>query len=230
MVAAPKRARKMAKPFTGPTTTSSVLKILSRVMSTMQRVPTNGRVGARNSAPMNVLGFSRGVDPARFAPIRASTRVSRVVNGKFATVCRAQGSGSGGNVQVRDRILGMIYLDSIYLSTAGTRRRVDESTSRRPLDDESTEMEMETALAHCFVSTRTARQVVSAAAAASPEQQYSKAFITTRLITFVGIVLGYSCFYLTRNSLTYTAPAMVADAALGISMTDIGALTRYERD
>jgi len=51
----------------------------------------------------------------------------------------------------------------------------------------------------------------------------------TRLITFVGIVLGYSCFYLTRNSLTYTAPAMVADAALGISMTDIGALTRYER-
>ena len=225
MVAAPKRARKMAKPFTGPTT-SSVLKILSRVMSTMQRVPTNGRVGARNSAPMNVLGFSRGVDPARFAPIRASTRVSRVVNGKFATVCRAQGSGSGGNVQVRDRILGMIYLST----TAGTRRRVDESTSRRPLDDESTEMEMETALAHCFVSTRTARQVVSAAAAASPEQQYSKAFITTRLITFVGIVLGYSCFYLTRNSLTYTAPAMVADAALGISMTDIGALTRYERD
>ena len=89
---------------------------------------------------------------------------------------------------------------------------------------------METALAHCFVSTRTARQVVSAAAAASPEQQYSKEFITTRLITFVGIVLGYSCFYLTRNSLTYTAPAMVADAALGISMTDIGALTRYERD
>jgi len=70
---------------------------------------------------------------------------------------------------------------------------------------------------------------VSAAAAASPEQQYSKAFIMTRLITFVGIVLGYSCFYLTRNSLTYTAPAMVADAALGISMTDIGALTRYER-
>jgi len=191
-------------------------------MSTMQRVPTNGRVGARNSAPMNVLGFSRGVDPARFAPIRASNRVSRVVNGKFATVCRAQGSGSGGNVQVRERILGsqLIYLDSIYdcRNATTTRRRLDGDEDGDCLGS------------HCFVSaTRTARQVVSAAAAASPEQQYSKAFIMTRLITFVGIVLGYSCFYLTRNSLTYTAPAMVADAALGISMTDIGALTRYER-
>jgi len=82
---------------------------------------------------MNVLGFSRGVDPARFATIRASNRVSRVVNGKFATVCRAQGSGSGGNVQVRERILGsqLIYLDSIYDCRNAT-------TSRRRLDDDST--------------------------------------------------------------------------------------------
>eukprot|EP00889_Picochlorum_renovo_P005293 jgi/Picre1/32323/NNA_007669.t1 len=55
--------------------------------------------------------------------------------------------------------------------------------------------------------------------------QYSKEFVRTRLITFAGIVLGYASFYLTRNSLTYTAPAMVADASLGVSMTDIGALT-----
>lgn len=27
---------------------------------------------------------------------------------------------------------------------------------------------------------------------------YSRAFLATRLITFAGIVLGYSCFYLTR--------------------------------
>ena len=61
--------------------------------------------------------------------------------------------------------------------------------------------------------------------ASSASASYSKAFIITRLITFVGIVLGYSCFYLTRNSLTYTAPAMVADATLGITMRDIGTLT-----
>lgn len=51
--------------------------------------------------------------------------------------------------------------------------------------------------------------------------QYSKEFVRTRLITFAGIVLGYASFYLTRNSLTYTAPAMVADASLGVSMTDV---------
>ena len=35
----------------------------------------------------------------------------------------------------------------------------------------------------------------------------------------------YSSYYLTRNSLTYTAPAMVADAALGMDITMIGAMT-----
>jgi OPA family sugar phosphate sensor protein UhpC-like MFS transporter len=55
-------------------------------------------------------------------------------------------------------------------------------------------------------------------------QKYSGEFIRTRLMSFAGIVLGYSCFYLTRNSLTYTAPAMVADATLGITMTDVRVL------
>lgn len=40
---------------------------------------------------------------------------------------------------------------------------------------------------------------------------YPADFVRRRLITFVGIVLGYSCFYLTRNSLTYTAPVMVSE-------------------
>jgi sugar phosphate permease len=31
--------------------------------------------------------------------------------------------------------------------------------------------------------------------------------------------------YLTRSSLTYTAPVMVADPSLGIKLTDIGAMT-----
>lgn len=76
----------------------------------------------------------------------------------------------------------------------------------------------------------------SAAAVPSPEGSgqpaslselpaYPKDFVRRRLITFVSIVLGYSCFYLTRNSLTYTAPAMVADKTLGFTITDIGALT-----
>jgi len=44
-------------------------------------------------------------------------------------------------------------------------------------------------------------------------------------MVFVGIVLGYSSYYLTRNSLTYTAPVMVADPTLGMDITMIGAMT-----
>jgi sugar phosphate permease len=49
--------------------------------------------------------------------------------------------------------------------------------------------------------------------------QYSRAFLVRRWITFVGIVLGYACYYLTRNSLTYTAPVMVADPLLNMDIT-----------
>ncbi|KAK9864915.1 hypothetical protein WJX84_009121 [Apatococcus fuscideae] len=54
---------------------------------------------------------------------------------------------------------------------------------------------------------------------------YPKAFVTRRLVTFVGIVIGYACFYLTRNSLTYTAPVMVADPALKMDITQVGTMT-----
>jgi hypothetical protein len=71
-------------------------------------------------------------------------------------------------------------------------------------------------------------QPTSAPAAAASEvsslselPEYPADFLRRRWITFMGIVLGYSCFYLTRNSLTYTAPAMVADKVLGLSMTDV---------
>lgn len=70
----------------------------------------------------------------------------------------------------------------------------------------------------------------AAAAAAAPASlsdmpAYPADFVRRRLLTFAGIVLGYSCFYLTRNSLTYTAPAMVADPSLPIGMTEIGTMT-----
>ena len=38
-------------------------------------------------------------------------------------------------------------------------------------------------------------------------------------------MIGYSSYYLTRNSLTYTAPVMVADPSLGMDITMIGAMT-----
>lgn len=44
-------------------------------------------------------------------------------------------------------------------------------------------------------------------------------------MVFFSIVIGYSCYYLTRNSLTYTAPVMVADPKLGMDITQIGAMT-----
>ncbi|KAG2488806.1 hypothetical protein HYH03_012606 [Edaphochlamys debaryana] len=54
---------------------------------------------------------------------------------------------------------------------------------------------------------------------------YSPQFVARRLFVFVGIVIGYSCYYLTRNSLTYTAPVMVADPSLHMDITQIGAMT-----
>jgi OPA family sugar phosphate sensor protein UhpC-like MFS transporter len=41
----------------------------------------------------------------------------------------------------------------------------------------------------------------------------------------MSILLGYSCYYLTRNSLTFTAPAMVATPSLGLDITSIGVIT-----
>ena len=35
----------------------------------------------------------------------------------------------------------------------------------------------------------------------------------------------YTTFYLTRGSLTYSAPLLLADKSLGLSLTDIGAMT-----
>lgn len=64
------------------------------------------------------------------------------------------------------------------------------------------------------------RAQAAAGAAAVPAKSlsdlpaYPADFVRRRLITFVGIVLGYSCFYLTRNSLTYTAPVMVGSTSL----------------
>lgn len=74
-------------------------------------------------------------------------------------------------------------------------------------------------------STSASSSTAAGVSSLSELPEYPADFIRRRWITFLGIVLGYSCFYLTRNSLTYTAPAMVADKMLGLSMTDIGALT-----
>ena len=46
-----------------------------------------------------------------------------------------------------------------------------------------------------------------------------------RLGVFLSILLGYACYYLTRNSLTFTAPVMVATPELGLTITSIGMIT-----
>jgi sugar phosphate permease len=54
---------------------------------------------------------------------------------------------------------------------------------------------------------------------------YSDSFLKVRIGVFLSILLGYSCYYLTRNSLTFTAPAMVATPGLGLDITSIGVIT-----
>jgi len=50
-------------------------------------------------------------------------------------------------------------------------------------------------------------------------------FNVKRLGIFACILIGYSCYYLTRNSLTFTAPVLVADHSLGLDITSIGLVT-----
>ncbi|CAD7694789.1 unnamed protein product [Ostreobium quekettii] len=60
----------------------------------------------------------------------------------------------------------------------------------------------------------------------TPEvKNYSPEFLRRRIIVFAGIIIGYSCYYLTRNSLGFAAPVMVADKSLNMDITKIGALT-----
>ena len=65
----------------------------------------------------------------------------------------------------------------------------------------------------------------NAAGDAAKPNPYDKNFYRIRLFTFIGILVGYSCYYLTRNSLTYTAPVMVASKELGLDVSSIGAMT-----
>uniref|UniRef100_A0A6U2BE34 Major facilitator superfamily (MFS) profile domain-containing protein n=2 Tax=Micromonas pusilla TaxID=38833 RepID=A0A6U2BE34_MICPS len=76
------------------------------------------------------------------------------------------------------------------------------------------------------------RRQVLADAASLPMQTfetesggYTKSFLLVRMTVFLSILLGYACYYLTRNSLTFTAPAMVASPALGLDITSIGVIT-----
>ena len=69
------------------------------------------------------------------------------------------------------------------------------------------------------------RSVVSCRAALAVATDYDENFLKARFSVFLSILFGYSCYYLTRNSLTFTAPAMVASPALNLDITSIGVIT-----
>ena len=49
--------------------------------------------------------------------------------------------------------------------------------------------------------------------------------VNSLLNSQVRAVCRYACYYLTRNSLTYTAPVMTADPALKMDITQVGTMT-----
>lgn len=57
------------------------------------------------------------------------------------------------------------------------------------------------------------------------QNEYSMQFRLRRWFLFSGLVLGYSFYYLCRNSLNYVNPVMVADKSLGLGMTEVAAMT-----
>jgi sugar phosphate permease len=52
---------------------------------------------------------------------------------------------------------------------------------------------------------------------------YTPSFVRYRMLVFAGLVLGYSCYYITRNSFIYTAPVMVEAGVL--TMTQVSVLS-----
>ena len=83
-------------------------------------------------------------------------------------------------------------------------------------------------------STRSSSSSASSSSSSSPSvvvvaadlkgKEKSK-FVATRLRVFFGILIGYSCYYLTRNSLNFTAPVMVASPELNLDISSIGVIT-----
>ena len=57
------------------------------------------------------------------------------------------------------------------------------------------------------------------------QSEYSTKFRLRRWLLFSGLVLGYSFYYLCRNSLSYVLPVMVNDKSLGLSITQLAATT-----
>ena len=55
--------------------------------------------------------------------------------------------------------------------------------------------------------------------------EYSTKFRLRRWLLFSGLVLGYSFYYLCRNSLNYVMPVMVNDPNLGLSITQLATMT-----
>ena len=62
------------------------------------------------------------------------------------------------------------------------------------------------------------------AAEATKPKEWDEGFRKRRLLIFAFTVVAYACFYLTRNSLYYTAPA-VAAPELNLDITSIGIIT-----
>lgn len=68
---------------------------------------------------------------------------------------------------------------------------------------------------------------MSAADSALPLPNDTPRFYAARLRVFATLILGYASYYLTRNSLTYVAPAMVAPVGgvPGLDITSVGLIT-----
>ena len=65
----------------------------------------------------------------------------------------------------------------------------------------------------------------TAAASDAPTPSTTRSFEAARWVTFAAMFAGYGAFYLTRNSLAFTAPFMLEDKALGLTLSDVGTLT-----
>ena len=115
--------------------------------------------------------------------------------------------------------LGLLHLLSSHAETAKTqqmqhpRLAAAPSHSRRP-----------SVASRSSSSASLGGDDASRAAGASDDESDSDdlegdaSFQRARWATFVAMFIGYGAFYLTRNSLAFTAPAMLEDKSLGLTL------------
>ena len=164
------------------------------------------------------LGAPLGVNAVSRRSARRARAVAPSARGTREIIIAGRGVGPAASPSASARVAPRAALAAAH--------------ARAPLEHARGHLTPAPASGHNPPAPRARASVVPSAAASTPTRAtfdasgaYTKPFTLVRLTVFLSILVGYACYYLTRNSLTFTAPAMVATPSLGLDITSIGVIT-----